>query len=245
MVKVTRGIILLFLLFFGNECLCLGSPPSGTRGSSTRIFLGPAYGFYSLNKNHASSPVPKMSALAGFRREVRIDREFRTFFLFGADYFFHGVNYKSYYFKPDSLQLYDKTFGYDYSLFIHEIDLPLQVKYSFTRENNSMFSPYVMVGYHLRYLLPGILKVTQNGTNIRSDNTDLVFKNPFLDKHINSFVSVTGGWQKNSFNSSRSSFFIELNFRYGFSPYYFEKSYAATSLYTSAIHLSLLVGLKF
>lgn len=239
-----KHILLVALLFVATIVCAITTTPSRGSGSGTRIFFGPAYGIYAVNKNHAKDPAPKMSALVGFRKELHIDREYKTFFLFGADYFFHGLNYKSYYFKPDSLQLYDKSFAYDYSLFIHEVNVPLQVKYSFTRENNSMFSPYVMVGYHLRYLLPGILNITQNGSNVKSDKADLVFKNPFIDKHINSFVSVTAGWQKNSFNSSRSSFFIELNFRYGFSPYYFQKSYAPASLYTNGMHLSLMIGLK-
>jgi hypothetical protein len=239
-----KNIILATLLLCSVAGSCLSTPPGRSQRPGNRLFFGPAYGFYNINKNHARDATPKMSALAGFRKEIAIDREYRTFFLFGADYFFHGLNYKSYYFKPDSLQLYNKTFSYNYSLFIHEVNLPLQVKYSFTRENNSMFSPYVMVGYHLRYLLPGILNVSQNGTRVESGKADLIFKNPFLDKHMNSFVSVTAGWQKNSFNSSRSSFFIELNFRYGFSPCYFEKTYAPASLYTSGMHLALLIGLK-
>ncbi|MBA3662634.1 MAG: hypothetical protein H0W61_00300 [Bacteroidetes bacterium] len=244
MVTLKHKVLLLFV-FISLELFCLTVPPSRSVGSGIRIFFGPAYGFYQLNKNHATNAAPKMSAIAGFRKEIRFDREFRTFFLFGVDYFFHGVNFKSYYFKPDSLKLYDKTFPYDYSLFIHEIDLPLQMKFSFSRENNSLFSAYAMVGYHLRYLLPSRLTVTQNGNTVKTDDADLKFKNPFIDSRMNSMVSFTFGWQKNGFNSSRSSFFMELNFRYGFSPYYFEKSYAATSLYTNATHLSLLIGIKF
>jgi hypothetical protein len=240
-----KHIVLVFLFFQTPGLFSVKLPPGRTQGSGIRVFFGPAYGFYQLNKNHAVNAAPKMSALAGFRKEIRFDREFKTFFLFGVDYFFHGVNFKSYYFKPDSLKLYDRAFSYNYSLFIHEVNVPIQVKYSFTRENNSMSSPYVMAGYHLRYLLPGILNVTENGNKVISDDAELRFKNPFLDKHINSFVSVAGGWQKNSLNNSGSSFFIELNFRYGFSPYYFEKEYAASSLNISAIHLSLLLGLKF
>lgn len=186
-----------------------------------------------------------MSALMGFRKEVRCDREFKSYFLFGVDYFFHGVNFNSYYFKPDSLHLYDKSYAYQYSLFIHEVDLPLQMKYSFTRENNSLFSPYVMVGYHLRYLLPSWMNITQNGTKVKSDDLELRFRNPLFYNKINSFVSLSVGWQKNSINRSRGSFFVEANFRYGFSQYYFEKDYAASSLFINSTHLSLLLGLKF
>ncbi|MGZ4089311.1 MAG: hypothetical protein ACXVNO_01235 [Bacteroidia bacterium] len=244
MIKAGHKALIVFF-FISLHALCLNPPPSRSHGSGIRIFFGPAYGFYSINKNHATSATPKMSSIIGFRKEVRFDREFRAFFLFGVDYFFHGLNFKSYYFKPDSLQLYDKTFPYDYSLFMHEINVPLQVKYSFTRENNSLYSPYIMAGYHLRYLLPGKLNISQNGNKVISEDADLTFKNPFLYNKINSFVSLTIGWQKNSINHSGSSFFIETNFRYGFSPFYFVKSYAPSSLYTSSMHLALLIGIKF
>ena len=104
-------------------------------GLGIRFGFGPTIGIYSVNTHHAKSPTPKISALFSFKKEVLCDRDYKFFFLFGVEYFVHGLNFKSYYFKPDSLQLYDKTFPYNYSLVIHELDLPLQVKYSFKREN--------------------------------------------------------------------------------------------------------------
>ena len=183
--------------------------------------------------------------MAGFKKEVRLGRDYRSFFLFGVDYFFHGLSFQSYYFKPDTIKVYDKSFGYKYSLFIHELNIPVQFKYSFTRENNSLFSPYVMIGYHLRYLLPGSLKVTQNGREVITDDPGLKFDHPLISDQMNAFISATFGWQKNNTASSRRGFFMELTYRYGFSPYYFEKDYAPTSLFMNASHLGLLVGLKF
>jgi hypothetical protein len=243
MISIKHKVLLLFVLF--SLKLVSHVPPKKTPGAGIRIFFGPAYGFYQLNKNHAKDPVSKMSALAGFRKEIRCDREFKFFFLFGADYFFHTVGYKSYYFKPDSLKLYDKEYAYDHSLFLHEIQLPLQVKFSFRRENNSVFSPYVMFGYHLRYLLPGTLTISQNGNKVISDAVDVQFKNKLFHNTINSGLNLSVGWQKNSVNNSRGSFMVELNTRYGFSPYFFTEDYAASSLNMNSVHLSLLLGLKF
>lgn len=244
MTKLKHNV--LILLFISSLKSFGLTPPSRTQGSGVRIFFGPAYGFYNVNRNHTANAVSKKSALIGFRKEFRFDREYKSFFLLGVDYFFHGVNFNSYYFKPDSIKLYDKSFAYNYSLFIHELNLPFQFKYSFTRENNSLFSPYLMVGYHLRYLLPSVLKVSQNGNDFVSDNNvDLKFKNPFITDKINSFISITAGWQKNSLNNSRSSFFVEAIFRYGFSPSYFTEEYAPTSLFINSSHLGLNIGLKF
>jgi hypothetical protein len=102
-----------------------------------------------------------------------------------------------------------------------------------------------MLGYHLRYLLPGSLKVTQSGNEIKTDDAELKFKNKLFADQLNAFISVSLGWQKNNSATSKNGFFIELNYRYGFSPYYLEKDYAATSLFINASHLALLLGLKF
>jgi hypothetical protein len=232
------------VLFFLLLSLSKANPPKHG-GSGNQLHFGPVIGFYTINPKHAKNPVAKMSAFAGFNREVRLDRSYRGFFSFGIDYFFHGVNFRSYYFKPDSVQLYDKSFGYNYSLLIHELNLPLQLKYLFKRADNSLFSPYVVMAYHLRYLLPAHLRVTQNGSEVTTDAPELKFKTPFLNEKINSFVSAGVGWQKNSISTSGGSFFVELNFRYGFSPYYFKTDYSPSSLYINSMHLSLELGFKF
>ncbi|MEO6303882.1 MAG: hypothetical protein ABIP51_11990 [Bacteroidia bacterium] len=239
--KVFFSLALLFLLVFANIC----TAQKISSGAGIRFGFGPVLGIYTINPNHAKSPTQKMSAMVSFKKEVRCDRSYKTFFLFGVEYLFHGVNFKSYYFKPDSLQLYDKTFPYNYSLIINELCVPLQFKYSFKRENNSQFSHYFMIGYHFRYLLPGNLTVSQNGNRVKEDVVDLKFKTPFITDRLNSFVSATLGWQKNNIGRGKGNFFTELNFRYGFSQYYFEEKYAASSLYISSMHLSFQLGFKF
>jgi hypothetical protein len=226
---------------FSNICHAQKNSP----GAGIRFGFGPVLGMYSINTHHAKNPTQKMSAMVSFKKEIKCDHSYKNFFLFGVDYFFHGVNFKSYYFKPDSLQLYDKTFPYSYSLIINELGLPLQFKHSFTRENNSVFSPYIMIGYHLRYLLPGNVLVSQNGNRVKEDVVDLKFRNGVFTDKINSFISATVGWQKNSISRSKGSFFAELNFRYSLSQYYFEESYAASSLYIGSMHLALQLGVKF
>ncbi|MCE3227555.1 MAG: hypothetical protein K0S32_2106, partial [Bacteroidetes bacterium] len=44
---------------------------------------------------------------------------------------------------------------------------------------------------------------------------------------------------------SRGSFFMELNARYGFSPYFFQEDYTASSMFMNSVHLSLFMGFKF
>jgi hypothetical protein len=240
--SLRKNIFILFLVFSKS---IMSHPPSRSAGAGIRFFFGPSYGFYTINKNHSQNASSRMSLVAGFRKEVMIGNDHKTFFLFGADYFFHGLNFQSYYFKPDSLQLYDKKFAYSYALNMHEVSLPLQMKFSFTRENNSVFSPYLLIGYHLRYLLHANINVTQNGNRVVKDALPMKFKNPLILDQLNSAISISAGWQKNSVNKSSASFFAELNYRYGFSPYYFQTNYSASSLFINSSHLSLLLGVKF
>jgi hypothetical protein len=235
-------LFLLTLLYF--NFYALGPSPRHT-GNGTRVHFGPVIGFYNISARHAISPSAKMSLLAGFSREVHVDREYRTFFLFGINYFFHGLNFRSYYFKPDSLQLYDRSFRYNYSLLLQELQIPLQVKFLFNREDNNLFSPYVNLGYHLRYMLPATLQITENGAKVKNDYPEMKFRTPLILDGLNSFVSVGFGWQNNSLTSSKGNFFAEINYRYGFSSYYFESGYSPSSLFINSSHLTLQLGLKF
>lgn len=240
--------IALAITFLFSGMLCGFNPPSkkGDRnGKGVRLGFGPVVGFYSIDRNHAKGVLPRISALITYKKEIRFGRDYRTFFLYGLDYFIHGINFNSYYFKPDTIKLYDKKLNYKYSLYFQEINVPLQVKYSFNRENNSQYTHYFMIGYHLRYLLPASLKVTQNGNTIKEDNPQMKFKNYFITEQLNAFVSASLGWQKNNTASSKVGIYIEGSYRYGFSPYYFETNYSASSMFVNSSHICVQVGLKF
>jgi hypothetical protein len=237
--------IALLLFVFSSAFVHARGPQPGTRGHGLRFNFGPSIGIYSINTHHAQNPIPKMSAMAGFKKEIRCDKRFKTFFVFGFDYFFHGLGFKSYYFPPGTIHLYDKSFGYKYDLFIQELDVPIQIKYSFTRENNSLYSPYVMIGYHPRFMLPARVTVSQEGNAVSNRMEKMNFRNPLINPNMNAFLSATFGLQKNTINNSHTGFFIEASVRYGFSQYYFSADYAPSSLYINALHLSLLLGFKF
>ncbi|HQQ95081.1 MAG TPA: hypothetical protein PLQ93_11045 [Bacteroidia bacterium] len=236
--------VLVILIILSRHLQALNEP-NNHFGSRVRLHLGPALSLYTINTNHAADPQQQFSMIAGLSKEFKASHDYKTFFLVGLDFFSHGLGFKSYYFKPDSLKLYDKSFSYDYMLRILEIQLPIQFKYLFKPEHNSLFSPYVCIAYHLRYLLPGKLRVSYYGNTLEDEAADLKFKTPLLTEQLNAAVSLGAGWQKNSLASSKGSFFAELNLRYNFSPYYFEKDYAASSLYINSTHLILKLGIRF
>ncbi len=221
-------------------------PPTSKSPNATRIGFGSGYGFYMINTHHAKSGASMPGFNCSLRREYKTDRAFKTFFSFGLEYFMHGLNYYSYYFKPDSIKIYDKSLmTYKYSLMVHELGLPLQLKILFKRSDNSLFSPYMILGYHFRYLITSNLNISQNNVLVKKDSPEINFRNSLLGAKINSFVSAGLGWQKNNLASSKHSFFIELLYKYGFSQYSFSRDYSANAMYINGTHLSLVLGYKY
>lgn len=245
MYKKKHNLFFFIAFLLPLFCVPYSGNPAKKAGNGTRFGFGPLIGFYTLQNKHAINPSPKMSAIFSLKREICVDRDFKGFFLFGMDYLVHGLNFRSYYFIPDSIKIYDKSFPYNYSLFIQEINVPLEIKYLFKREDNSLFSPYIALSYSLRYLIQGNLKVTDNGNKVKYDSPVMKFKTPLFYEKINSSICLTLGWQKNSLSSSKGTYFVELNYKYGFSPYYFETAYSAASLFINSSHLNLMLGLKF
>jgi hypothetical protein len=223
----------------------IGFPLAQSDRSKFRFGFGPSIGFYSVNLNHSSGARPRASLQVNLKRQFRMDREHKNFLLIGLDYMFHGITFNSYYFQNDSLQLYDKNFAFRYSLFMQEASIPIEYKYSFKPENNSLYSAYFMFGYRLRYLFPLSVNVTENGNSVSVNSEALYFVNPFIFKKMNSAIHTAFGFQRNGVGGSDFNFFIELNYRYNFSPYYFKTDYSASSLIFNSQHLSLQLGLKF
>jgi hypothetical protein len=219
-------------------------PPSRLK-SFTRISLAPGYGFYFLRTKHATSPQSRLSFALAAKQEWSVDRAHKTFFSAGLEYFLHGVSYNSYYFTQDTLQIYSGEFDYRYRLFVHELQLPLQMKFCFNSTTNSLFSPYVSIGYHLRYLLSSQLHVDGETSKVKNGFPELIFRNPFLLSRMNSSPGLCFGIQSNPAWSGSTSFFAELMYRHGFSPYYFNEPYAARSVFINSGHILLNLGIGF
>jgi len=220
----------------------------GVRDSYTRIGIAPVIGFYKLDSYHARASKARMSFSAFVKHEKSIDKKNKLFLSGGLEYFYHGLSYRSYYFTQDTLQLYDGSMAYSYRLSIGEINAPLQAKLTFKSTTNSLYTPYVAVGYHLRYLLNANVKVDQDGTPLKSEPVSLSFKNPLVNDHINSFVSANFGIQNHHHTRSQAgpvTVFMELSYRYGFSPYSFKANYSASSVFINSQHLAVNIGIGF
>lgn len=243
----------MLVVLCSGLCLCAAAQEDGGRQLrthrknprvKTRVGISPVVSFYSTNKHHTSSPQQKLAFNGSIKAEVRLDRQNKSFLMFGAEYMMHGLNFNSYYFYYDSLHLYTGHMDYKYSLVMQELDFPLQLKYSFQKETNSIWSKYLFAGICYRWLVAGSLKVTGNGETLEDKAERVRFKNPAFTPVNNSFLCAGFGLQKNTM-LKHNAFFAEMQFRYGLSPYYFNEPFAPSSLYISGSHLLVTVGLKF
>lgn len=210
----------------------------------TRIGISPVLGFYKTNKNHTSGAKPKMAYHFSLKEEIRLDRNNQNFLMIGAEYMFHGVNFNSYYFYQDSLKLYTpERLKYKYSITVHELDFPIQVKHSFQKETNSIYSAYIYAGYCYRWIIESHLKVSDNGNNLWDRYEPLKFKNPSFNPVNSSFLNCGAGFQKNT-SLLHNAVYAEIQFRYGLSPFYFNQSFAPSSMFINSHFLLITVGIK-
>ncbi len=251
-----KKIYLLLLVFFGANFFATEPPlffsnsyTKTKRAKSprirTRFTAGPLISMYSINEHHARKPHQKASGVISLKEEIRMNNAHNVHFLFGVEYLVQGMNFNSYYFAPGELQLYNDDMGFNYSLYINEIDVPLQVKLSLKHENNALFTPYFMFGYHLRTILNANLKVSENGNEVLSKAEDITFKNPTVTNKHNPFLSITYGIQKNNPDNTRTAFFAEITYRQGLSPYLLSDTFTPSSLYINGNHFSFSLGVKF
>jgi len=210
----------------------------------TRIGISPVLSIYNTNKNHTAGSRSKMAFNFSIKEEIRLDRNNQNFLLVGAEYMFHGVSFSSYYFYSDSLKLYTpERLKYKYNLTIHELDFPILLKHSFQKETNSLLSSYIFAGYNYRWIIDGCLNVSENGNELVNQYELLKFKNPAFGKANSSFFTLGAGFQKNT-PLMHNAVYAELQFKYALSPFYFNESFAPSSMYINGHFLLLTIGFK-
>ncbi len=244
-----------YILSFILLLACLASSAQGEDGGKqlrnnrtnprvkTRISFSPVIGLYKTNKYHTSGARQKMALCVSVKEEIRLDKQNHCFFMVGAEYMLHGVSFNSYYFYNDSIKLYNGNMSAKYNLTIHELDFPVQIKYSPKKETNSIFSHYYLAGYCYRWVVASKLNVTNNGNEMIRQSEKINFKNPAFNPVNSSFFNIGMGIQKNT-HLTHNAVFAELQFRYALSPFYFNESFAPTSMYINGHFIYLTVGFK-
>jgi len=210
----------------------------------TRISVSPMLGLYFPNQHHASNAHQKMAFSVSIKEEIRLSKHYRDYLWIGAEYLYHGVGFKSYYFYEDSLQLYtpDRE-RFDYNLTIHEVDIPIQFKHSFNKETDALVSAYVFGGYSYRMLIASHVTVSENGNDIINKPEQLTFKTPTFMTTGSSFLNMGFGVQKNNIAKHRAVF-AELQFKYATSPFQFNERFTPSSMFINGHFILITVGFK-
>ena len=217
----------------------------GIKQVKTRVSISPVLGLYSANKHSASGAKQKLSAALSVKAEWRLTKHYQDFLLIGVEYMLHGVDFNSYYFYKDSLQLYSPSrMRYAYSLTIHELDFPILLKHSFQKESNTLFSQYIFAGYNYRWLIASRLNIADNGTELYNQNEKVIFKNGAFSPINSGFICFGAGFQKN-IPAKEKAFFAEVQFKYGLNALYVHNDYSPSSLFLNNHFIYITVGSKF
>lgn len=211
---------------------------------TTKLFGGLGAGIYAPSTKHASGFQSRGAFTAGFMQELRVGRGYQSYFSFGVQYAAQLLAYQSYYFAPGVVQLYDRHMAYDYEVLLQEVQLPLQYKILFKREDNHLFSPYCAAGYFLRLFLPAHVWVAKEGVSVREDSPTPTFNAPLGLRTMNAAASIAIGLQQNK-GKNNGAFYTEVQYKTGFSAFSFQADYAATSVFLRDAQVLLVVGLRF
>ncbi len=200
---------------------------------------------YSFNAFHSRNINSGISYLLAYHQEFTLDKSRqKNFFSIGIEYLYHSFSFDSYYFKNDSVQLYNGKMDYNYLVRMNETGFPLLYKHNFSRENNDMSGIILSVGYVYRVMLPASVFVRYKG--IKQENITIrpTFKVPVLSKYANSYAHWSIGYQKNN-PAGKMKMYFEIYIRYGFSPFLIQTNYSANSLYFGNYFIGANIGIKW
>ena len=192
--------------------------PTNKRHLKTRLDLGLVLAFYNNDPHYTNSTQSTGAYTFGAREEIPILR--KASILFGFDFIGEGFTFNSYYFWPGYSFLYDGNEIYKHTLSIDEFQFPLEWKSSFTPETKNVRTLYFVVGYIYRYVVydNAIITNNNNGRFVYEGQNNLSFKYPDFTYQGSSIIELGLGYQRNTFKNG-NSFFIELDYKYGLSPF--------------------------
>ena len=86
------------------------------------LYVGGIYPIYQSDTRQLTNFNGGLTINIGFSKTFRIHK---TEFIFGLEYLNRQFSFDSYYFAPNQVQLFDKSFGYTHSITSNEIQFPI------------------------------------------------------------------------------------------------------------------------
>ncbi len=204
---------------------------------------------YANDNRITSNTQATMGAGAGFRMELPIsrqhtDRDVR--FAPGIEIITEGVNFDSYYFAQGYSILYDGNMAYNHSIRMTEICIPLVMRFSFTKKEESLKNYfYCTAGWELKYTLQAKTTITNtaDGSQIYSGAISLPYEHQFLGSNEGNDIVVSLGLNHNLFLSKHSVVF-DLGYRYGLSRTIYTGNMNSNNVLFRGSNISFGIGLR-
>lgn len=236
-------VLLIAFACMANCCLAQGYyfrfPPVHHRFSA-----GATFSFFSKDPHVIKSIHPLIGYTASYSSEIEV-LDYASLMI-GVSYINVGTQFDSYYVAPGYTYVFDGNFGYTHRLRYQMAQVPISMKFNFNSEADHFFTPYLIVGIGLSYLLNAKTTITDDSTDTRlyKGKADLSNENSVLLKGLNSFGQAGFGIQKNNRDNGRA-IFLEFLYKYDVSRLHYAGYQNSNRINFRNSNVSVIVGMKF
>jgi hypothetical protein len=232
-------ITYIFLLSFIPQLLYAGDDKKWL----VRMYTGPVISSYHNNEDFTANTKARFAYSAGARTEHLFNGYGSI--AGGLEYLYHSLAFNSYYFAPGETTIYDKSFAYSHTARLHELHVPILLKYNFTKENDKPVNAYVLAGWSYRFIFAsyGYIDNTSSGIHAWEGKLHVTEEYHLLDKRGGSMMVAGFGFERNIQNKHRS-IYGELQYKYGLSRFRYTGSGTAAPFFIKDSFVCVNLGYK-
>jgi hypothetical protein len=191
-----------------------------------------------------------MGAGAGLRMELPISRDHKdkdVRFCAGIEIMSEGLSFDSYYFSQGYSVLFDGNMAYNHSIRITSVCIPLLIRYSFTKKEESRKNYfYGAAGWEIKYIVQSHTTITANadGSLIYDGAIDLPFEHQFLGPFEGNDILASLGLNHNILPGKHAVVF-DLSYRFGLSRNVYSGYENSNNVLFRGSNFSFGIGLRF
>jgi hypothetical protein len=213
---------------------------------SKSISVGTGYSIIKYNRNHATQLqkfLPIQTELFYFFTNQR-EKSRKKYFMLGITFLMQRYAFHSYYFYPDSLRIYDKTFPVTYRLNALVLGLNLGFKHEFNNSEKYSLTPYIWMSHTLFSPVFYELKFKID-QKMKSESDVAFYRYPFIGRYINPGGQLSFGLQNNMLGKKPIKLFLEVGILASSGGFLLEKTFLASRMYFNYKILFLKTGMLF
>lgn len=208
--------------------------------------IGTGFSIITFNRDHATQlrESPPMFVDLSYYFNRKREKNKKKYFLLGATFLLQQYTFRSYYFYPDSIRIYDKSFPIMYRLRTLTLGLNLGFKHELNNSEKYTFTPYILV--HHTLFSPVLYELNFKVEQKSKLERDVAFyQTSFIGKYVNPGGLISIGLQNNMLGKKTVKLFLEAGLIASYGRFHLEKTYLASRLYFNYIILFLKTGILF